>query len=398
MRIALAVLLVLHGALHLLGFVKGFGLAEVAALKLPIGRTAGALWLLAAASFAVSAAMLLAAPSRWWMTGLPTLILSQALILLSWGDAKFGTVPNVIALIPLALTMLQASPTSFRSTYQRESARHLAQVAAAAPLVTEKDLEPLPPLVQNYLRRVGVVGKPHVQGFRARFHGRFRNGIDAPWMNISSEQHNFVNPSARLFLMESSLKGIPFDGYHSFTGDAARMQIRVAALYDVVDARGPEMNQGETVTVFNDLCVMAPAALLDVPVRWTAAGAHSVRGEFTRGSQTVSAVLTFDAEGDLVDFVSEDRFLSADGKSYRRLPWSTPMRGHRDFGGVRLPEQGTVAWKLPEGDFTYAEFVLEEIAYFPLRPGAPPRPGSAPEDTEGQPRQRHVPPTTGAAG
>jgi len=64
MRITFAVLLVLHGAIHLLGFVKGFGLAEVAALKLPIGATTGVFWLLAALGFAASAAMLFAA-SVW---------------------------------------------------------------------------------------------------------------------------------------------------------------------------------------------------------------------------------------------------------------------------------------------------------------------------------------------
>jgi len=143
------------------------------------------------------------------------------------------------------------------------------------------------------------------------------------------------------------------------------MQVRVASLFDVVDGRGPEMNRGETVTIFNDLCVMAPAALLDVPVRWTTLDEHSVRGEFTRGEQTVSAVLTFDEHGDLTDFVSEDRFLSADGKTFRRLPWSTPTSDHGDVGGVRLPRRGDTVWKAPEGDFVHGEFIMDEIQYFP---------------------------------
>jgi hypothetical protein len=46
-RLALALLLAVHGAIHLLGFVKGFGLAPVAQLKEPINspptRCAGSL-------------------------------------------------------------------------------------------------------------------------------------------------------------------------------------------------------------------------------------------------------------------------------------------------------------------------------------------------------------------
>jgi len=365
MRIAFAVLLVLHGLIHLFGFVKGFGLVEVAALELPSSRLEGAFWLLAAVGFVVWAVMLFVAPSRWWLVGAPVLLISEALIVLVWGDAKFGTILNVIALVPLVVAMLQASPVGFRSRYRKATAEHLAQLSAPARLVTEAELEPLPPLVRTYLRRSGIVGKPHVEGFRARFHGRFRRDLGASWMDFTSEQHNFVDPSARLFFMEAWLAGVPIEGLHVFAGSEARMQVRVASIFDVVDGRGPEMNQGETVTIFNDLCVMAPAALLDVAVRWTTLDERSVRGELRRGEQTISAVLTFDQEGDLVDFVSGDRFLSTDGKTFRQLPWSTPMSDRRDFGGVRLPSRGLVTWKLPEGDFVYGEFLLDEIEYFP---------------------------------
>ena len=49
MTVILVILLVVHGLIHLLGFVKAFGLAPVAQLTQPITRTAGAFWLAAAA-------------------------------------------------------------------------------------------------------------------------------------------------------------------------------------------------------------------------------------------------------------------------------------------------------------------------------------------------------------
>jgi len=329
----------------------------------------------AALGFLATAGLLQATPSRWWIVGLPALLLSQTLIVLSWSDAKFGTLANLIVLVPLVFAMLEASPRSFASLYQRESARHLAQLPVSAALVTERDLEPLPPLLQRYLRHTGVLGKPRVLGFRARFHGRFRQGLDGRWMAFSSEQHNFLAPSARLFLMRASLFGLPIDGYHDFVGAQARFRVRVFSLLDLVDGRGPQMNRSETVTVFNDLCVLAPAALVEAPVRWTTIAAQALRGVYTRGDQTIAAVLTFDAQGDLIDFVSEDRSYSADGKTFRRLAWSTPLRGHRDFAGVRLPERGDAIWRTPEGDFVYGEFNLDELEYFPSAGASPAAPG-----------------------
>ena len=44
-------------------------------------------------------------------------------------------------------------------------------------------------------------------------------------------------------------------------------------------------------------------------------------------------------------------------------PWSTPVRYYRDFNGRKVPVYGEATWEMPEGDFTYARFVLEEIEY-----------------------------------
>lgn len=41
------------------------------------------------------------------------------------------------------------------------------------------------------------------------------------------------------------------------------MRVRVAGLAQVVDVRGPEMDRLDAVTLPNDLCILAPGALVD---------------------------------------------------------------------------------------------------------------------------------------
>jgi hypothetical protein len=126
------------------------------------------------------------------------------------------------------------------------------------------------------------------------------------------------------------------------------------------------MDRGETVTVFNDLVVMAPGAVVDAPVTWTAIDALHVRGEFTDGDQTISAVLTFNAEHDLVDFASDDRArASADGKTFTQQRWSTPLTGHHVTDGHRVFTLGKGVWNAGQsgGPFTYLEFQLDAISY-----------------------------------
>ena len=52
-----------------------------------------------------------------------------------------------------------------------------------------------------------------------------------------------------------------------YKDEKAIMVIKLAGLFKVVNAKGVEMNQGETVTVFNDMCCMAPATLIDKDIQ-----------------------------------------------------------------------------------------------------------------------------------
>jgi hypothetical protein len=142
------------------------------------------------------------------------------------------------------------------------------------------------------------------------------------------------------------------------------MQAKLLSLVTVVDASGAEMDRGETVTVFNDLVVLAPGVIADAPIRWVAIDDRHVRGDYTNEGQTVSAELTFDVSGDLVDFVSEDRLrASPDGTSFVRQTWSTPLLGHRDADGHRVPTKGEGRWRADDTWFTYVQLSFDGIRY-----------------------------------
>lgn len=362
MRIAFAILVGLHGLIHLLGPAKAFGWAEVSQLRQPIPPLTGAAWL-ATSLLLVATAVLVAVGVRgWWVVALPGVLLSQWLIAQAWSDAKFGTVANLIILVPLVIAALDARPGSFRSRFAHDSRAALAKPMRTAPIVTDADLASLPPLMQTYLRRVGAVGRPRVRNFRVVFDAQMRGSATAPWMQAIAEQYEFFDPPARLFFMRASRSGVPFDAYHRYVGDGATFQVRVAGLIPVVDIQGSIITKSETVTLLNDIVILAPAAVLDLPITWETTGEHTVRATFTNAGHAVSAVIRFDAAGDLVGFVSNDRYQS-DAKGDRSFPWSTPVSGYREVDGIRIGAEAEANWIEPSGEWTYGRFAIKEIAY-----------------------------------
>jgi hypothetical protein len=361
-RLLLALVIALHGLIHLLGPAKAFGWADVSQLHQPVTTRAGVAWLAATVLLVVAAFLVGIGARWWWLVALPGVVLSQWLIVGAWGDARFGTAANVIIFVPLVLAALDARPGSFHSMFVRETRAALATPLSPAPLVTDADLAALPPLVQTYLRRVGAVGRPRVRSFRAAFDAQMRGGPDKPWMKASVEQYEFFDPPARYFFMRAARSGVPFDVFHRYVGDSATMRVRVAGIVPVVDIKGRNITQSETVTLLNDVLVLAPAAVLGLPFSWETTGEHTVRATFTNAGHTVSAVLTFDAAGDLVGFVSNDRYQS-DAKGDRNFPWSTPISGYALVNGIRVGTRGDADWIEPRGEWTYGRFVLTDLAY-----------------------------------
>jgi len=369
LRWTVGVIVIIHGLIHLMGTVKGFGWAEVSQLTEPIGTALGVAWFVATLLVVVAGVLLLAKVRWWWGVAAVAAVVSQTVILTAWSDAKAGTIPNVLLALVAAYGIRSQGPTSFRARF-RHLERQTTAVASAAgavgSLVTEADLAHLPPPVARYVRAVGAVGRPRIIGFHADISGRIRGGANQPWMRWTGEQVNtFGAESSRVFFMDATMKGIPADILHAYVGPAATMQVRVASLITIVDAHGAEMDRAETVTLLNDLCILAPAALVDAPIDWAPIDDHHARATYTNAGHTVSAVLTFDDDHELVDFVSDDRLRSsADGRTFTQQRWSTPITDYRSFDGWRVGTLGRGRWHpSDEPSFDYVEFRVDGLSY-----------------------------------
>ena len=317
MRIVLLLLIILHGLIHLLGFAKAFQFGEMEQFTKEISRPMGILWFLAALFFIVTALGLLLRKDWWPLLGIVVVILSQSLIFTTWADAKYGTIANVIIMVVAIVGM---SNLIFERGFKEDVAFAMNIKAPTPVLLTEEDLAPLPRCVQKYLVYVGAVGKPKINNVKIVFKGEMRDkGKD--WFS---------------------------------------MQIKLLSLFSVVDLAEPELYPTETVTFFNDLCLFAPAALIDDRISWETLDNLSAKATFNNNGTIISAILYFNEKGQLVNFVSNDRYSVSEMKAF---PFSTPAGNYKNVNGYQLPTYGEATWHYPDGEFVYGKFEVVDIAY-----------------------------------
>ncbi len=202
-----------------------------------------------------------------------------------------------------------------------------------------------------------------MNNFRVNFSGKIRANAKSDWMQLSSEQYNFIETPTRLFYLDAVMKYMPVAGFHCFKNGVAFMDIRLLSMFKVEYQEGDKMDISETVTFFNDMCCMAPASLIDKRIVWLEVGENKVKASFTNNGITISAWLYFNEKGELVNFVSEDRYALGENGTIAQHKWSTPLRDYKTINGYKLASYAETIYTYPEGDFTYATFTLKNIGY-----------------------------------
>jgi hypothetical protein len=357
LKIFFLIVLFIHGMIHILGFLKAFQLAKINQLTQNISKPVGILWLIALMLFIAAAIQLINNNDLWWITALLAVILSQVLIILFWQDAKFGAIANSIILIAV---IAGYGFWSFENIFDNDVAVGLERSSKIdKSLLTDKDIEHLPLPAQKYLRYVGVINKEKVYSVKIVFDVEMREkGKD--WFKAKSVQYNFFDEPTRLFYMKGKMFGMTVPGYHRYFEAKATMDIHLFGLFSIVKQSGDIMNKTETVTLFNDMCLMVPATLIDKRIQWEPIDSLTTKAIFTNREISISAILYFNETGQLINFTSDDRTAISDMKQYR---FSTPITDYKNINGRNVPTYGKAIWHYPDGEFVYGKFNLKSIQY-----------------------------------
>ncbi len=184
-----ALIVLLHGLIHFMGFAKAFNYGNITQLTKNISKPAGIAWMLTAFLFVAAVILLLLKKESWTFIALLAAVLSQVLIVAAWQDAKYGTIANSIVLL-IAVAALTTLP--FESQFIKDIKIHFGKTKTSAPdLLTEADIMNLPQPVQKYLRFCAVLNKPKVKNVRLVFDGQMR-AKDKDWFKFQSLQYNFL--------------------------------------------------------------------------------------------------------------------------------------------------------------------------------------------------------------
>ena len=233
---------------------------------------------------------------------------------------------------------------------------------AAAPLTLEQ-ITHLPAPVQRWLQRSGAVGRPPVRLAYLHQTGQMLTKPGGSWLPVTSRQ--YFRTAEPGFIWVADVKMAPLlhmAGRDMYQDGHGAMVIKLASLLPVVNARGPETDQGTMLRYLAET-VWFPSAVLHPSITWESVDSTSARATMSYGGITASGLFTFTAEGDFDSFEAQRYYYRKEGSTLE--PWLVRVEkdGYQEFDGMRLPARCTVTWRFKEGEFTWYRLQIEQVTY-----------------------------------
>jgi hypothetical protein len=360
MRIVFFVIVLFHGLIHLLGFVKGFGLREVKELTLPISKTIGVVWLVAAFIFLTYGILHLLNTKYAWLIGLVAVIVSQVLVMMFWKDAKFGTIPNMLILVA-SITAL--GNYNFQLLVQQETTRLLNQnIGTENRIINESDISKLPNPVKRWLRNSGAVGKPAISYGKVTQIAEMQMKPDQDnWMTATATQYTTTGNPAFIWIADVKMNGLlNFQGRDKFEDGKGEMLIKMNSLLKVVDEKGRKIDEGSLQRYLGEM-VWFPSLALSPYITWEHIDDNTAKATMTYKDTSGSGTFYFNSSGDVIKFMAL-RFKGNEPDA-KRFEWEMNITEYKKFEGIKVPIKMTSTWKLDEEDWTWLKLEVANIKY-----------------------------------
>ena len=366
-RIIFALIVSVHGVIHLLGFIREWRLAELEGMSgetlfsIPaaVSRLLSIFWLLTCIAFLISAAAVLLHQGWWWKLMIASVFLSQILIIIYWPDARYGTIANIAI---IAVAGIALSESRFDENVRSEIAMIFSGRSTQQPVkIIPGRLQQMPESVQRWLHHSGAMNRAPIYSLRLQQNGRLRTTKDGRWMPVAAKQYvSIKNPA---FVWQARIRAAPLvtihgrDKYHLGRGN---MLIRLMSILTVADARGPETDQGSLLRFLGEM-VWYPHFALSTALNWQEIDDTTAQVTMRYGDIAASGIFHFTSEGDVASFEA-DRYYEQGG-AYTLERWHVRITQYGVFEGMRVPARAEVTWKLDQGDFTWYIFEVTEIEY-----------------------------------
>jgi len=217
-----------------------------------------------------------------------------------------------------------------------------------------QQLTSLPEPVQKYFKLVLKDEQSYISYVGIKHDGQFKTGLDKGWVNITGEQYFTTDKPGFIWKGVTSM----FTARDMFIEDKGRLIVSLFSLYNIVDVKGEQYNQGELLRWLAESVWFPTNLLPGERVQWFPVDAQTAKLTFNYNGLSLYFITSFNAVGEIIQMETK-RYMD----EKRLETWIIKAGNYKKLNGVIVPTTAEAMWRLEKGDFSYAKFNLKTIVY-----------------------------------
>lgn len=262
----------------------------------------------------------------------------------------------LLILIGCLMVWFYIGYSPLKSTFKKEVACkiNLFQEKTEKFCFTETDFKSMPVVIQKYLEHCGYIGSQRKEYLRIKYRNvNFIQGKKGPKLRMDYTQVNFGDKPHRLALIESSMFGIPFQGYDYYRDGIGGMKGVLAKGITLFHQTGSEMNKACLVTYLSE-SLFLPMSLLNGFISFEEMGDYCVKAMISYHGQNAAGIFRFNHEYEMTSFVTEDRAQIGNDGNVKYMKWTAECLNYKTYpDGIKRPERLRAIWNDSDEDFVY---------------------------------------------
>lgn len=279
---------------------------------------------------------------------------------------KMGILIGIIVLVAIVLVWFNIPYSPVKSAFLKDIKKLKANniLKEEGELFAKEDFVHLPSAIQKYIVYCGYIGTPKMSYLKMEYHDvDFMQSKTGPALEIDYTQYDFVSEPCRMALIDSSMFGVPFEGYDYYENGVGGMKGVIAKGITLFDQKGPDMDKACLATYLAE-CLFAPSILLQDYITFEELSDYEVKATISYGGQTAGGIFTFNDNYEFVSFETNDRAVSNSDGTMEYIPWSAVCSDYQiNDNGIKYPTNFKAIWNYIDGDFVYFDGTISEVSY-----------------------------------
>jgi hypothetical protein len=273
----------------------------------------------------------------------------------------------ILILAGLILVYWNISYSPFKKAFQKDMKNRLNATAENQELCTQEEIQKLPEALRKHCEYIGLTGSKKNNAVNVVFHNT-KFVFDSKKGTILDMKYDlwlFYDKPFRSAFCKSGMFGVPFDGIdYSKDDKIGGMKGILGKAVEIFNVHNEQMYKASLISLLAEGAGLNPCILLSDYVTYEEIDSTHVKAAITYQKVKGTGIFTFDEDGRLTEFESDERQVEEINGKMTPIGWKAKYKDYKKSGSILLPGSIDVIKVYQDKEVVYFSSKDMEVFYY----------------------------------